>query len=116
MTFTALQIAPLRPRLSVAPAGRARSVVAVHLRRRLLLLLAVAALLAASYVLVGPASTRTGAPAASPTTVLVGPGDTLWSIAARVAPGVDVRITVDRLIAVNGSSPIVVGQELELPA
>ena len=48
-------------------------------------------------------------------TVVVQPGDTLWSIAAAAVPGVDVRITVDRIIALNGSSPIIVGQELELP-
>ena len=54
--------------------------------------------------------------ALSPATVIVQPGDTLWSIAAAVAPGVDVRVTVDRLAELNGSAPIVVGQQLELPA
>ena len=46
---------------------------------------------------------------------MVQPGDTLWSIAADVAPDADVRITVDQLIALNGASPIVPGQELVLP-
>ena len=49
-------------------------------------------------------------------TVVVQPGDTLWSIAADVAPDADVRITVDQLIALNGASPIIPGQELVLPA
>jgi Tfp pilus assembly protein FimV len=52
--------------------------------------------------------------AALPTHV-VQPGDTLWSIAADVAPDTDVRVTVDRIVALNGSSPIVAGQELVLP-
>ena len=38
-------------------------------------------------------------------TVVVQPGDTLWSIAADVAPDADVRITVDQLIALNGAQP-----------
>ena len=49
-------------------------------------------------------------------TVVVQPGDTLWTIAADVAPDADVRITVDQLIALNGASPIVPGQELVVPA
>ena len=61
------------------------------------------------------AAASSAAGVAAPTTV-VHPGDTLWTIAAAVAPQVDVRITVDRLIALNGSGPIVVGQELVLPA
>ena len=52
---------------------------------------------------------------AAPTAV-VRPGDTLWTIAAAIVPQVDVRITVDRLVALNGSAPIVAGQELVLPA
>ena len=47
--------------------------------------------------------------------VVVQPGDTLWTIAADVAPDADVRITVDQLIALNGASPIVPGQELVAP-
>jgi LysM repeat protein len=46
---------------------------------------------------------------------VVQPGDTLWSIAEAIAPDTDVRITVDQLVAINGDSPIVPGQELELP-
>ena len=53
------------------------------------------------------AAASSAAGVAAPPTVVVQPGDTLWSIAAAVAPDVDVRITVDRLVALNGSSPIV---------
>jgi Tfp pilus assembly protein FimV len=62
------------------------------------------------------AAATSAAEVAAPPTVVVRPGDTLWTIAAAVAPDVDVRITVDRLVALNGSAPIVAGQQLELPA
>ena len=58
-----------------------------------------------------PLRARPGAP-----TLVVQPGDTLWTIAADVAPDADVRITVDQLIALNGATPIVPGQELVVPA
>ena len=45
---------------------------------------------------------------------VVAPGDTLWSIAAAVAPDADVRVTVDRLVELNGDAPIIVGQQLRL--
>ena len=61
------------------------------------------------------AAASSAAGVAAPPTVVVQPGDTLWSIAADVAPDADVRITVDQLIALNGASPIVAGQELVLP-
>lgn len=45
-----------------------------------------------------PTSVPSGAPS-----VVVGPGDTLWSIARQVTPaGGDVAATVDRLVARNG--------------
>ena len=48
------------------------------------------------------AAASSAAGVAAAPTVVVQPGDTLWSIAAAVAPEVDVRITVDRLVALNG--------------
>jgi hypothetical protein len=63
----------------------------------------------------GHPSSAAGASSSTPAEWVVRPGDTLWSIAAAVAPDADVRITVDRLVARNGESPIVVGQRLELP-
>jgi len=55
-----------------------------------------------------------GVPASVPAgaVYVVQPGDTLWSIAARVAPGRDVRAEVDRLAALNGSSSVQAGQRL----
>ena len=116
---------PGRPQLRVLDGGRAPSRLAqqaVYRRRRLavaalavalvvgLTLLASAAL---AGVADGPPSAAGSPPSAA--TVVVQPGDTLWSIAADVSPGTDVRLTVDRLIALNGSSPIVPGQELVVP-
>jgi Tfp pilus assembly protein FimV len=50
-----------------------------------------------------------------PDEYVVQPGDTLWSSAGAIAPGTDVRITVDQLVTLNGGSSIVPGQELVLP-
>ncbi len=130
---------PRRPPLRVLQGGRAPSRLAqqaIYRRRRLVAAALAVALLAAVVLLAGAAAARIagGAPSsaagglsptsavassaagvAAPATVVVQPGDTLWSIAASIAPDVDVRITVDRLVAANGSAPIVVGQELALP-
>lgn len=50
--------------------------------------------------------------------VVVRPGDTLWSIAQRVAPSEDPRAVVDELIASNRVDPgwLVPGQRLVVPA
>ncbi|XRQ12811.1 LysM peptidoglycan-binding domain-containing protein [Actinomadura welshii] len=50
--------------------------------------------------------------------VVVGPGDTLWEIAADADPGTDPRLVVQRIIDLNGlaGDPTVhPGQELRLP-
>ena len=127
------------PPLRLLEGGRAPSRLArqaVYRRRRLVVAVLALALLAITVLLASAAVARIagGAPSAaggpSPTsaaasgaagvaaraTVVVQRGDSLWSIAAEVAPHVDVRITVDRLVSLNGGAPLVVGQELELPA
>jgi hypothetical protein len=116
---------PTRPTLRVLDGGRAPARVAqqaVYRRRRLVVGLALVAIVTLVFLLATSAMARIagGAPSSaaggpSPT-VVVQPGDTLWSIAAAVAPDTDVRVTVEQLVALNGGSPIVVGQELELPA
>ncbi|MEO7572177.1 MAG: LysM peptidoglycan-binding domain-containing protein [Acidimicrobiales bacterium] len=127
-----------RPELRLLAGGRGPARLAqqaVYRRRRVAAVLA-AVVLAAVLLLASAAvariaggvpSSAAGAPSptsaaaasaagvAAPATAVVQPGDTLWSIAAAAAPDVDVRITVDRLIALNGGSPIAVGQELDLP-
>lgn len=53
----------------------------------------------------------------SSTSYVVRQGDTLWSIAERVAPGQDPRPVVDALAAANGVDPgaLVPGQALVVP-
>ena len=58
-----------------------------------------------------------GGTAPATTTVVVQPGDSLWSIAAARYPGADTRERVDALERLNGlSSPVIVaGETLQLP-
>ena len=52
-------------------------------------------------------------PAASQS--VVEPGDSLWSIAARLEPGHDPRPVVDALSADRGGAPLVPGEVVTLP-
>jgi hypothetical protein len=47
--------------------------------------------------------------------VVVQPGDTLWSIARRVAPSSDPRTVVDKYAAALGTSDLRVGERISLP-
>lgn len=128
MPSTAAQITPSHPELRVIEGGRAPAALArraVYRRRQVVaavVLIATLLLAAAAVARIAgdPSPTSAAAPSAAgvaaPPTVIVEPGDTLWSIAADVAPGVDVRVVVDRLVALNGTAPIVPGQQLEVPA
>ena len=53
-----------------------------------------------------------------PRTVVVRPGDTVWAIASRVAPGSDPRAVADAIVSVNGidAAGLVPGQRLVVPA
>ena len=109
---------PLRS--SSARSVSRRSVSPLRLTRRGRALLV---LLLVSVVLVAFSLGRTSADAGSdtpraPRTTVVQPGETLWSIAQRVAPGADPRQTIGRLTSLNDldATPIVAGQELVLPA
>jgi nucleoid-associated protein YgaU len=111
----------------VLEGGRSRQQAAqraVFRRRRLAALavvtaLVVAVFLLASSALAGGAGGGVPSPAtggsAAPVVHVVQPGDTLWSIAGKVAPGADVRLTVDRLVELNGGAPLEVGDRLVLP-
>lgn len=54
---------------------------------------------------------------ASDSSVVVRPGDTLWSIARSVSGSEDVRAVVDRIQQLNhlGGAPLRPGQVLQLP-
>jgi hypothetical protein len=98
---------------------RPRSALRLTRRGRTILLLTLVALVLVAFSLgrtSAGASASRGGSAARPTTV-VQPGETLWAIARRVAPGTDPRSTVARLTSLNdlGSRPIVAGQRLVLP-
>ena len=102
-------------------AGAARTPAGVHLTRRGRLLLSLVVLLA----LVTGAVLLAGGPTAlagtdRPVTherVTVQPGQTLWQIAERTAPGSDPRETVQRILDLNGlqTSEVQAGTALLLP-
>jgi hypothetical protein len=50
-------------------------------------------------------------------TVTVRPGESLWQVATRVAPGADPRLVVDELVRANHlpGATVVVGQQLLVP-
>ena len=90
-------------------------------RGRVLLLAVLAVLLTAALVGWGAARSglaSTGSGRHGDTTVIVAEGDTLWSIAAHVAPGTDRRTAIRRIIAVNHlhGPHIEPGQRLVVPA
>ena len=104
---------PFPSRVQDAPRG-------VRLTRRgraaVVLLLAVLAFLAFS---AGRASAGASGDVPPPMVqVTVGPGETLWGVAERVAPGADPRETVAWLVEVNGVTPqsLRPGQRLAVPA
>ncbi|MCU1346084.1 MAG: hypothetical protein JWL70_2350 [Acidimicrobiia bacterium] len=109
--------------LYVAPPSR---VPIAYWRRRLVAgLLALVVLLvaqagvrsAAGALGIVPASGSERAPAsiATPTTYVVQPGDTVWSIARRLQPTGEVRPLVDRIVKVNGGSAVQIGDRLVVP-
>ena len=75
-------------------------------------------LVVAVFLLVAPGLARGVGPdrPAPRVTYVVQPGDTLWSIARRVAPGQDPRPVVDGLIEANDvRAGLQTGQELSIP-
>lgn len=90
-------------------------------RRLLAFLAAIPAVLALTVAILSGggalASGEHGAPAGTFEKVTVMPGDTLWSIAEDVAPGVDPRDVVDDIMRLNAlpSGSLMAGQTLALP-
>ena len=95
----------------------------VHLTRRgrlarTLLVLSLAVVLASAFGL--NAGANTSDQAGDPTAfiqVTVAPGDTLWSLATRLADGGDVRALIDEIASVNSlaSAEVQAGQKLRIP-
>jgi hypothetical protein len=107
-----------RPGSSRLATRRGRGTSPATLRRRRI----VAAVLALGVVVVAgqaggalggsPLAAPERRPTVSTETIVVRPGDTLWGIAQRLAPGEDPRPIVDELAAVHGPGPLVPGQTL----
>jgi hypothetical protein len=104
------------------PSGRPRAGTrpALRLTRRgrllLLALLVIALGVAFSLGRVSSAASPAGPPGSRPA-VVVRPGDTLWSIALRVAPRRDPRVVVEQLAGLNrlAGAKVLPGQRLLLP-
>lgn len=109
------------PASTGSTSGSATAPVRLTRRGRLVVVLVLATLTLIAFSL-GRASTSdasrgTGRPASPRPTTVVQPGDTLWSISRRIAPGSDPRVMVERLSKLNdlGGRPIQAGQKLTLP-
>lgn len=116
-----------RPPVARRPVAIASPARRVRLTRRGRLLVAGAALLVAVCALVLAGVVSGGVPASAGSEpgqaavaerVTVRPGDTLWAIAQREAPGVDPRATVAAILDLNAleSSAVEAGSVLLLPA
>ncbi|HVQ95168.1 MAG TPA: LysM peptidoglycan-binding domain-containing protein [Mycobacteriales bacterium] len=112
--------APPRPRVQAPPARPGQ--VRLTRRGRLVLVALAVVALASLLTVVAPAVAHlrspTAVPASAPAVVVVQPGDTLWSIARRVAPDRDTRLVVADLRRLNSlsSADLEVGQRLTIRA
>lgn len=113
------RMAPPRSCVRVPPEAVTASVPVLRLTRRARLLCTVSVLAGALLVTGVAAANSDGAgPAGAPTgTVVVGPGDTLWRLAAEIAPGADTAAVVRELQERNGldATPLQPGQVLSFP-
>jgi hypothetical protein len=109
-----------RPRAQRRPAVPAAPATRLTRRGRLLVSLVVLLLAVTGAVLLtggGAALAGTDRPAVTHRQVTVAPGETLWQIAERAAPGADPRETVQRILDLNGlqTSEVQAGTALQLP-
>jgi hypothetical protein len=111
--------APRVQRTVVVRRAEAPAVSPATYRRRRLAALALVALVASMVFLlatqVGHADAELDGPAPAAPVYVVQDGDTLWSIAAEVAPDADRREVVGILTDAAGGDALVPGQRIELP-
>ena len=90
---------------------------AVYLRRRLVaLLLGIALVIVMAQAGVALGGSTLATPERRPTTLdhtIVRPGDSLWSVAQRLAPGEDPRPVVDALAQARHGEPLSPGETVE---
>jgi Tfp pilus assembly protein FimV len=108
--------------LTLNAAATARPTTAVRLTRRgrLMIVLAAMALMVLAGVVLGHGSSQAagrGSVAATSRTLTVKPGDTLWSVAARIAPHSDPRLVVADIESRNhlAGAAVRAGQQLRVP-
>ena len=108
------------PHRMAGPSMHRRGGLRITARGRRLVLLVLVLVLAGAVVLWHAGESQAGQqaePAPALTQVTVQSGDTLWSVAHRIAPQRDARDVVDQLRRLNGLSTgqLRVGQQLLLP-
>lgn len=86
-------------------------------RRGQLCLIVILAVLMFAAFSIGRVTSGAAGPARPPRSVVVGGGETLWSLATHLAPNTDPRVTVSRLEALNHLDGALVeqGQTLLVP-
>ena len=108
ITHPVLRPARLRPTPPTAATFRRRRLVAAVL----VTLLLVSFVVTASRLLASPPAELDGARPVAELSVLVQPGDTVWSIAESLADGGDVRPVVDAITRANGGAALRAGDRL----
>ena len=126
-TESRVSVSPSPLLLSLSTARRPGRLARVRWSRVLSLILAAGLLVAVAVTVLGRAQADTAVDRGDGAVVVgsqaalgehvVAPGDTLWALAQNVAPGVDPRETVDRIMRLNGLQgvDVQVGTVLLLP-
>lgn len=102
---------PPRPRMARAVYVR-RRIAAALLGIALVLVMAQAGAALGSDSLAAPERRPASAPTEHVVTVTVAPGDSLWSIAEKLAPREDPRVIVDELDQARHGAPLVPGETI----
>ena len=105
------------PGSSLSSAHSRRSAARLTRRGRVVVVLLTLVLLIVGGFTLGRVSSQAAGPTRPLPTVTVAPGETLWTIAARVAPSADQRVVVDEIEALNHltGGRVQAGQQLRLP-